>query len=314
MADAGVKETDKILKDLEKKIKKEYRQAGKETEKKLNDFLAQFDKADKAQREALKAGQITKAQYQKWRTTEILMGQRWADMRSELAKDYANATQIAMRMTESTMKDAYAINHNFGTFQAEKGARLNTKYTLYDRNTVDRLIKDTPTLLPRPSTDIPKALRWNNQKITSAITQGILQGEAIPNIAKRLEAVTGMGERAAIRSARTMITAAQNAGRVDSYERAEEMGIEMEQVWLATIDDHTRESHVEMDGEAVPVGEKFSNGLAYPGDPSGDPAEVYNCRCTLIGRVAGVDLEVDNLNERWSDIGNMSYEQWKEGK
>lgn len=39
--------------------------------------------------------------------------------------------------------------------------------------------------------------------------------------------------------------------------------------------------HPELDGERVKLGETFSNGLAYPGDPSGDADQNANCQCIL---------------------------------
>lgn len=52
-------------------------------------------------------------------------------------------------------------------------------------------------------------------------------------------------------------------------------------VWVATMDDRTRDSHAELDGSTIPVDEVFDNGCSFPGDPDGDPDEVVNCRCTL---------------------------------
>ena len=60
-----------------------------------------------------------------------------------------------------------------------------------------------------------------------------------------------------------------------------------EEEWIATNDKRTRHSHAIMDGETKGVNGKFSNGLEYPGDPNGAPAEVYNCRCTMTARVLG---------------------------
>jgi uncharacterized protein with gpF-like domain len=53
------------------------------------------------------------------------------------------------------------------------------------------------------------------------------------------------------------------------------------QEWIAELDDHTRDSHAELDGTVIGIGESFDNGCAYPGDPSADPEETVNCRCTL---------------------------------
>lgn len=57
----------------------------------------------------------------------------------------------------------------------------------------------------------------------------------------------------------------------------------IEEVWHATKDKRTRESHVEMDGQTVKYGEMFISGLgnelAYPGDPDGPAEDVINCRC-----------------------------------
>lgn len=318
MTDYGHEETDRRLKKLERKIHAEYEQASKEVQTKLDDYLRRFQIKDNIKREAVAAGEITQEEYTKWRAGQIMIGKRWEEMRDTLAQDLTNTDKIAMSMVKGYMPDVYALNHNYGTFEAEKGSMIDTSYTLYDRQTVENLIKKNPDLLPKPRVDVPKDLRWNKQHITSAITQGILQGEDIRKISKRLQGVTDMDRRAAIRNARTMTTSAENAGRSDSYVRAKEMGIEMEQVWLATLDERTRDSHRELDGEAIKVGDKwhhpkFSNGLRYPGDPDGPPAEVYNCRCTMTAQVAGVDMNVSDLSERNNyKLGGMSYEEWKE--
>jgi hypothetical protein len=204
-------------------------------------------------------------------------GKRYIAMRDTLAKDLTNTDKIAMKMVNQALPDVYALNMNYGTYSIEKDSKINTSFTLYNHAAVERLIKDNPKLLPNPKVDIPKDLRWNQQHIQSAITQGILQGKSIPQIAKNLQSVTGMDERAAIRNARTAMTGAQNAGRLDSMKRAQARGIGVKKGWLATLDHVTRDSHVDLDGEVQELDRAFSNGLMFPGDASGPPAEVYNC-------------------------------------
>lgn len=61
-------------------------------------------------------------------------------------------------------------------------------------------------------------------------------------------------------------------------------GITITKTWVATLDDVTRETHAEADGQEVSIDEPFSVGgdeLMFPGD-DGSPEETINCRCTLV--------------------------------
>jgi hypothetical protein len=149
------------------------------------------------------------------------------------------------------------------------------------------------------------------------MTQGILQGESIPKLATRLAKEVGDSDRkAAIRNARTMATGAQNAGRVDSYKRAEDMGIEMEQEWRATLDMRTRHEHIQLDGQRQKVGEPFTvDGyeILFPGDPSAEGFLVWNCRCTLRGVVAGLEPQARKYRDE-SALEGLTYDEWKAQK
>ena len=77
---------------------------------------------------------------------------------------------------------------------------------------------------------------------------------------------------------------------MDSYQRATESGIIIKREWIATSDSRTRDWHAELDGQLADVDEPFENSIGlimYPGDPSADGANVYNCRCTLGAKVVG---------------------------
>lgn len=50
--------------------------------------------------------------------------------------------------------------------------------------------------------------------------------------------------------------------------------------WVVTSS-NPRASHATMDGEEVPFGEVFSNGLAWPGDPMGSAEDVAGCQCLV---------------------------------
>ena len=193
----------------------------------------------------------------------------------------------------------------------------------YDRNTVNRLLSDDPDFIPpmgkKAKDNIAKGLDipWNKQQVQSAMVQGIMQGESIPQLSKRIATTVGeKNYKSAIRNARTMTTGVQNAGRIESYKRAEEMGIEMEVEWRATLDNRTRHEHRQLDGQRQPVGEPFEvHGIKieYAGDPHAPAHMIYNCRCTLRGIVSGLEPRARKYRDD-SMIDGMSYNEWKAQK
>lgn len=324
--DYGHTWTDDELKKLEKRISKEYAQAANEVRRKLEDYFRRFEAKFKIKQEMVKRGEMTPEEYNKWRYGQIMIGKRWAELQANLAQDFHKTNEKAASMTKQFTYDAYAMNFNYGTYEAESGSGMNTAFTLYDRSTVERLVRDDPTLLPPPGKRVSeriaagKDVLWNKQQIASVMTQGILQGESMDKIAKRLAAEVGeKNMHAAIRNARTMTTGAENAGREDSYIRAEAMGIKMQQMWIATLDGRTRHEHRLLDGQKRPVNVPFEvegQKIRFPGDPTAAPWLVYNCRCTLIGIVEGSELEGMkeriNANAKIKGTGE-SYEEWKYG-
>lgn len=316
--DIGHYETELILRETEADVARVYRQATEEMQKKLEDYLRKFKIKDQIKRDQLKAGEITKAEYDYWRTGQIAIGKRWTEMKNTLARDLHNTNNIARSIVQGHMPDVYAVNHNYATFQVEKESLVDTSYTLYDRQTVERIIRDQPNLLPPPGQSMKesiaagKDIAWQRGHIQSVMTQSILQGESIPHIAQRIARTMGESNRkSTVRYARTAATGAQNAGRVDAYKRAEDMGIELEQEWLATLDMRTRNEHRQLDGMHVPVGEPFKvDGyeIRFPGDPEAPGHLIWNCRCTLVPKLKGLD---QSDAPRKSKLGDMSYDDWK---
>ena len=165
-------------------------------------------------------------------------------------------------------------------------------FSLIDEDVIKRREREgdvsTPFMRTKKYLNIPKDERWNTKQLNSKLLQGILNGDPIPKIAQSFLDVVNNNESAAMRNARTMITQAECGGRQDSYENLAEQGVIQKKVWIATPDDRTRESHIDIDGEEVDIDDTFSNGCAYPADPSGDASEVYNCRCSMRTHIIGI--------------------------
>lgn len=309
--DEGRRLADIQLSKMEQKIRMEYEKALKEMRRKGDAYFEKFKKRDAAKKKLFEEGKISEAEYLEWRKNQMMSGMWYSDMRHSLAEDLSQAREHAQDIVRDELPDIYAEAANYGFYEVENGLGISTGFNLVDRSTVAELLKDDSTLLPEPRVNIPKELRWNSQHINSALLQGILQGESVDHIARRLRSVTDMSRAAAIRNARTMTTAAENRGRVDSYRKAQKMGIKLKQRWVASHDGRTRETHRIIDGEIREVDEPFSNGCRYPGDPNGEPKEVYNCRCTLI---AALDDYPKDYYSQFEQVGTMTYEEWKHAK
>lgn len=321
--DIGQKEINELIDRIEAECYKQYEKAAAEMQGKLRKYLNQYDAEDEIMRSSLEAGEITEKEYTTWRKRKILNTQRWVQMRDVLARDAVNADMIALSIITGHAPDAYAIGHNYGTYMIESGIGVDTSYTLYDRQTVERLIRDNPKLLPdpTPNSETAKKLRenkdliWNKDHIQGQVVQGILQGEPLKDVAERMKTVTDMDNNAAKRNAATMMTSAQNGGRIDSFKRAESLGIQLKKVWLATLDSHTRDAHRQLDGQEQDTDAPFKSELGdimFPGDPEAEPANVYNCRCCLITQLKGFERNVPNTDLRHDDnLKGMSYDEWK---
>ena len=311
MNDIAHKETDAIIAKIEKRVAKEYSQAHSQVTAKLKDYLRRFEAKDEVWRGWVASGERTVKEYKQWLFSQIMMGGRWEELKNNLATDYLNAERIADSIVQGYMPEVYAVNHNYATYRIEHQARLDTSYTLYNREAVERLLRDNPKLYKRPGADVQRQIadgtlkKWNKQQIQSVMMQGILQGESIPNLTKRLENVTGGLHSAAIRNARTMATGVQNAGRLDAIKRANEKGIKTKKTWVATLDDRTRHEHRELDGQTVNADEPFEvNGerIMFPGDPDADGSMVYNCFVGDTNIATDSDIVRSYKNEYHGDL------------
>ena len=337
MADQAHDWTDEQIEALERKFNSTYSQAEREMRAKLDEYLKDFDEKNKVWQAEVRAGKATHEQYQGWLKSQSLRREYLSDMCDTLAADASRTNQLAFDMINDELPRIYAENANYAAYSIESQLHSNTHaFDLVDQSTVRRLmgldddgqvIKEvvlsedevSPPLRTLRKVNIKKAkdVRWNRQKFNAALTQSILQGESILNTAKRMARVLNMDKNMAVRAARTAMTSAENAGRVDSYHRAKRIGIELEQEWLATLDERTRHSHRELDGQHVPVGQKFKvpssgNELEFPADPTAEPSEVWNCRCTLVAWFPkdGVESAANRFSRLPKD---MTYEDWKAG-
>ena len=322
--DIGHKLTDAELAALERRIAKLYREAGEELQATIDAYFEQFKQRDEEMKALIGTVQNgkewTEADYKQWRLNQIGRGERYQAMRDKVAHRMTDANAVAVSYTNDATPGIYSLNRNYSAYTIEQVAG-NVGFDLWDEQTVKRLMVEQPDLMPYypPKRALKRGidLAYGKKQITASVTSSILQGKSIKHMADDLQKrITTMSRDSAIRTARTAVTGAQNAGRMDSYAAAQKMGIKLKKEWLATLDARTRHSHAMLDGEQVAQDKKFSNGCRFPGDPQGPPWEIYNCRCTLIAAVDGVDTSTGQRRARNADTGqtevisDMTYAEW----
>lgn len=323
--DLGHELTDKELKKLEQRIKREYSTAVKDMQKKLTEYLEKTEAQRQVQEELLNAGKITKQEYRDWCYRHRMVGKRWEEMKKVLASDMKHANDIALGITKGKMADVYALNGNFATYQIEHDGQIDTGFTLYSHDTAEYLLGDQRQLMPGPSTRkareiaANKDMQWNMKKIQSAVLQGVLQGESSFAVARRLRSVGQMNYNSSVRYARTMTTSAQNAGRYEAFRRAKRLGVDLTIEWQATLDGRTRHDHRMMHGQRVDVDKPFHTPdgftIFYPADCTGESdapqKEIWNCRCTLLSWVKGYQGDTVKSSP---GMEGKSFEEWQNEK
>jgi hypothetical protein len=160
------------------------------------------------------------------------------------------------------------------------------------RNQV-RAVNNYQSLLERTSGEaLNRALRDArfDRTVERAIDNGdLLSGKQIEKMVQRY--ALNMRNHRAETIARTETMRTLNEGKQESWKQiAEQLGMnydDVERTWVATLDDRTRDTHAEMNGQTVtgmetPFESPSGEELLYPGDPFADGAETINCRCTLV--------------------------------
>ncbi len=321
--DYAHKMTDAELVKLEQRIAKLYKEAADELTDTVKAYFEQFEKRDAAMKEKLDAGKITEQQYKQWRLAQIGRGKRFTALRDKVAERYTNANETAVAYVNDATPGIYTLNRNYAAYKIEQVSD-SADFTLWDEQTVRRLVVEQPDLMPYypPQRALQRGidLKYGKQQITASVTSSILQGKSIPKIANDLQSrMQDINRTSAIRTARTAVTAAQNAGRLDTYRAAQDMGIKLKKRWLATLDNRTRHAHAMLDGQTVDIDKPFKvDGyeLMYPGDSSAPGYLVYNCRCTQIADVDGEGTSSGGRRARDPETGetvlveDMTYAEW----
>ena len=303
--DKGHKFTDKEIERVENVLKRHYGNTNKLVTEMLTEHLKQYEDRITEYQEILESGGMTEQQYEDAVFMLVTTGNDWEQVQNNIVNEYVESDISAMKIVGASMMTIYLYNHLFKSKRMISRSRshfdidFEMPKVFRDKDNPFAIITDMlngksfKRILPPPNPNKMKDRLWHRVKLNSIIRSGIRKGKSITDIAVNIERLTKMDIVSAFRAARTGCTSAENSGKLDAMiAYRNKYGIDVKKMWYATLDGRTRTSHREVHGETRELEERFSNGLMFPADPNGDASEIYNCRCTLLEIINGVDLDI----------------------
>lgn len=167
---------------------------------------------------------------------------------------------------------------NAGSAAYELSAQgMQSELGLPSRQTPGEFIQQFLAKRKNVLSDVPEEIY---ESIKGSLKEGMDAGDTAAELAARVKAKFGdIEDGRAMTIARTETSVAYGDARMKVIKQA---GIKFKS-WLSADDGNVRASHMRCEEQgAIPIDQAFSNGLMFPGDPSGEAADVCNCRCVLI--------------------------------
>ena len=315
MPDTSARAVQATQEALERRIRAEYRRAQKDLDAKLKEFIARHKAKDEKYRALVKAGKMAQEDYEAWLKGQIFQSKQWMRMRDAITNTLYKADVAAQNLVNGERGNIFAQSANHTLYDLEHQKGVTFGFELYDQRTVGKILREQPTLLPPKKILEGKDNAWYRRKIDSVVVQGILQGEGIGQIATRVGQYTGEQSRTAmLRNARTAMTSAHGAGKLEAMREMKERGIDVKKRWVATLDMKTRDTHRTLDGMEVDVDEPFytpAGDIDYPGDPNANPCLVYNCRCKLFSIFGKYPTSYTRRDMNGKLVKDMTYREWE---
>ena len=177
-----------------------------------------------------------------------------------------------------------------GTLYDMQGQGIPLAFPL-DQESMVRAVQLDSKISTTMYTRLGEDVAMLKKNITAQVSRGIASNMTFAQVAQQLSTkMVGQYKNPggslynAMRISRTEGHRIQCQASMDACHTAKEKGADVVKQWNSTLDGRTRDSHARVDGEIRELDEKFSNGLMFPGDPSGAAAEVIHCRCALLQR------------------------------
>lgn len=165
----------------------------------------------------------------------------------------------------------------------------------------------TQAAIQESSDKITKTNETTKQKIRDTLEAGVMEGEGIEKLRKRIESVFDEADASRARTiARTEVVGSLNKANMAAYVAS---GVVVQKEWLSVQDGQTRDEHRSLDGQIVGLDGQFKtaegNRAPYPG-AFGRPELDINCRCAMLPVT-----ELSAKGSSWATTKEARVGEWK---
>ena len=199
MSDLAHRKTDEKLEEMERHLSAIYSRAKKEVGETWTQYMKEsakeLDELQEAYDLAKKSGdkdeiKRTGKALGRAKREVTIKNRHYKALTESLAREIAHVNETAVSYINDQLPEVYALNYN--ALKESVDGVGGYVFELVDADTVKHLALTDKSLLPYKKLDLRKDIPWNMKKINSEVLQGIIQGESMDKISKRIGIVQVM--------------------------------------------------------------------------------------------------------------------------
>lgn len=319
--------TEERIRQTQKSAKARFKAAERQMGAQITKYLSGHEKTVQRLEKQVETGDMTEAEYKKQVKRQVFSGKQWKKERLQMAETLYRTNEACAEDLNDQMDDVYMRSYNEASYETEKHYGRDVGTVLMTAALLAKLKKAGKADIPYRTVNKSKDIPWNMKRIQREVEYAVERGKDLYSIGKTsVKIISRKGFKGFETVADYVLRSVDAMGDYDALVELERLGIDIEKQWLATLDQHTRDTHRTLDHQIQPLHDDFVVGgytIMYPRQPSAPPEMIINCRCTM-KKIFPKYQHTENAKRRENIkdpvrkiIPSMSYrewEKWKHGK